>query len=1130
MYKTLFIRHYIYAVSLLLPILIMSSTVAFSQKIYHVGPGQVLSKLSQVPWNTLGPGDQVNIHYDPNPYREKFVISTSGEKGNPITVIGINGPKGEKPIIDGEDATTDPSKLCASNIDKYGLIFIAPGTDVNGKCLNGASYAPIPHDIVIDNLEIRNAHPDKKYTAVGQSAVFYDVFSAGIYAERVQDLVIRNCNFNHCAIGLFINSKFLMHALSKNILIEKNIFTQNGVKDDFHDHGLYVEAENVIYQYNFFDKLRDDALGATIKDRSAGNIFRYNWINSSKGHSIQIAEPQGGIGILDLLPSYKETFIYGNVFFSDIEGAVRHIRYGGDQGDYKYYRQGTLYFYNNTFIVERNKTLGPKNQYDISLFFMPDGGEIKGADTVTLKTKIDSRNNIIYIQPTPGSPAGTVPSLLSILSTNLSGEVTMTNNWLSPGIADIYLFNNPNGSKKTNSGRVTHINTIYGNKGKNDPSFTDYSKGDYSLSANSNAINTGIDLPTAATPYPVLEEYIKHMNSRVRNLLGTVDLGAFESTIPNSELNYPGDLTTTYGAADFNPGDPKNPITPIPQESSVTTVATIVGGKIHIIGAGKTIIKSSVAGKEFLLNLTVNKATLTVHPNPAFKQQGAANPSFTLSYTGFVHGENESILKTKPTAITNATTTSVANAQLTTPPVLANPYPIIASGGSATNYNLVYAEGVLLISVGKLIPIILMQPENAMIYGSADFDIGATSSYSGVPLVYNSSDLKVATLINNKVHIVGIGKIKITVSQAGDNFYGPAKDFISNLEITPAVITVTPHAKSKNLNAPNPPLTFSYSGFVFGEDQSVITKPPTFTTTATLSSPAGAYPIIASGAQANNYTFQYLSQKLLVGQVSANTQLITFPASASLTYGAADFTPNATSNTSNPITFKSSNAAVATLLNGKIHIVSAGSTNITASQAGDVSYPAAIDVVQTLTVAKAPLVITADMQTKAEMSPNPVFTLNYAGFVYAEDSKVLNPQPIVTSTATTNSTAGDYPITVSGAGAANYMINYVNGILTITKVADGKRPPITSAEIGNLISPNGDGFNDIWLIKNIEYYPENNLKIFDRHGRVIFEKHGYKNSWDGKLNGKPLIVDAYFYFLDLGEGYGRIKGAITLIL
>jgi hypothetical protein len=150
------------------------------------------------------------------------------------------------------------------------------------------------------------------------------------------------------------------------------------------------------------------------------------------------------------------------------------------------------------------------------------------------------------------------------------------------------------------------------------------------------------------------------------------------------------------------------------------------------------------------------------------------------------------------------------------------------------------------------------------------------------------------------------------------------------------------------------------------------------------------------------------------------------------TYGDADFNGGAFSaNTTQPIIYTSSNPAVATIVSNNIHIVGVGVSTITASQATDGFYPA-VSASQTLTVNKANLTIKADDKTKPQGDPNPILTVTYIGFVNGETSSVLTTPVAISTTATTASPPGSYPITVSGATATNYNISLVNGTLTVT--------------------------------------------------------------------------------------------------
>ena len=78
----------------------------------------------------------------------------------------------------------------------------------------------------------------------------------------------------------------------------------------------------------------------------------------------------------------------------------------------------------------------------------------------------------------------------------------------------------------------------------------------------------------------------------------------------------------------------------------------------------------------------------------------------------------------------------------------------------------------------------------------------------------------------------------------------------------------------------------------------------------------------------------------------------------------------------------------------------------------------------------------------------------------------------------------------------------------------------------NVITPNGDGYNDEFIILNAEYYPENNLKIFNRWGRLVFERKGYINSW----RGEEVSNGVYYYsFRSNNENNKKITGWVQVM-
>jgi len=86
----------------------------------------------------------------------------------------------------------------------------------------------------------------------------------------------------------------------------------------------------------------------------------------------------------------------------------------------------------------------------------------------------------------------------------------------------------------------------------------------------------------------------------------------------------------------------------------------------------------------------------------------------------------------------------------------------------------------------------------------------------------------------------------------------------------------------------------------------------------------------------------------------------------------------------------------------------------------------------TASISPDALTITADDASRVTGQPNPPFTLSYSGFVAGQTTSSLTTLPTVWTTASTNSPAGTYPISVSGAADPNYVFTYVPAVLTVT--------------------------------------------------------------------------------------------------
>jgi gliding motility-associated-like protein len=77
--------------------------------------------------------------------------------------------------------------------------------------------------------------------------------------------------------------------------------------------------------------------------------------------------------------------------------------------------------------------------------------------------------------------------------------------------------------------------------------------------------------------------------------------------------------------------------------------------------------------------------------------------------------------------------------------------------------------------------------------------------------------------------------------------------------------------------------------------------------------------------------------------------------------------------------------------------------------------------------------------------------------------------------------------------------------------------------IPNIITPNGDGKNDIFKIEKLEHYPKSSLKIYNRWGKKVYESDDYKNDWDGE----GFADGVYFFILIVNDADISTSGEMT---
>ncbi len=397
---------------------------------YHVGPNERYATIGAVPWYRLAPGDTVFIHYRPAPYYEKFLISTRGAPEKWIRVVGVPGPAGELPVISGNNATTStnmhyrwPAASGNSAIQNLGVVQIAAGAGEN---------VPLPGYVEIANLRIQDGFSTNQFTAEDGSRATFHPFAACIYARSVQHLVVRNNVLTGCGQGFYNwtgSGSAWWDGLQVDTVIRGNYFYENGAPGSYLEHQSYTESSGVIYEYNRFGRMRGGARGSQLKDRSAGTIIRYNFIEESpSGWMMDLVEPENSSDALGSIPALNQTFVYGNVLISAgaTTNAPNMVHWNEDhqRGVGRAVQPaGRLFFYHNTVLV-----LADSSTFrEFHIFNTTWGGY--DCPVTPAQGVIDIRNNIFASMPRTAGARAPALKFVYCRHTNLAFGA----NWVSPG-------------------------------------------------------------------------------------------------------------------------------------------------------------------------------------------------------------------------------------------------------------------------------------------------------------------------------------------------------------------------------------------------------------------------------------------------------------------------------------------------------------------------------------------------------------------------------------------------------------------------------------------------------------------------------------------------------------------------
>ncbi|MBB6610168.1 T9SS type A sorting domain-containing protein [Pontibacter sp. Tf4] len=433
-------------------------------------------------------------------------------------------------------------------------------------------------------------------------------------------------------------------------------------------------------------------------------------------------------------------------------------------------------------------------------------------------------------------------------------------------------------------------------------------------------------------------------------------------------------------------------------------------------GTGKTVTADvAISNGNYSLSSTTasTKAAITAKPitgsfvAASRLYDGTVNASASnLSLVGVITGDDVQLTGGAATFankhVGNGKTVSLAGASLT--------------GDDKDNYSLTTIATASANITPK--PASVTSDANTKVYGASDPTL--TGSMSG----FIAGDGITAAFSRSSGETVGNYSITATLSPeaALSNYsisYTPA-----NFEITKAQLTVTADNKSRVYGDPNPQLTISYSGFVRSESESVLTHKPEISTSATITSNVGNYPITVSGGEATNYSFVYEAGVLIINKAD----IAVTASDKSRIYGDENpaFTGNITGiKNEDNITANYSSVAVASSPVGTYAIV----PSLSGGALSNYNTPAITN--GKLTINKANLTVKADDATKVYGDANPTFSGELTGI---KNNDAITASYTTTAGLTTG--VGNHTITagVSATQAIlnNYNLTATDGVLTIT--------------------------------------------------------------------------------------------------
>ncbi len=500
-------------------------------------------------------------------------------------------------------------------------------------------------------------------------------------------------------------------------------------------------------------------------------------------------------------------------------------------------------------------------------------------------------------------------------------------------------------------------------------------------------------------------------------------------------------LSRAFGSANFSLVPPTTTSDgEITYTSSNTAVATIAGSTVTIVGAGTTTISANQSSTSRYSSGTIT-TTLTVN--------SIASVLTNFSVASKLFGDASFALVPPSSTGNGDFTYTSSNAAVAT--IAGNVVTIVGGGSStitavqASTTNYTSASITALFQVTSSTTVLTNFSAVSKTFGNAPFALVPPTSNRDGAFTYTSSDIKVATIAENMVTIVGAGTSTITAVQTSNANYSAATT-TATLTVNKGTPVITFTMPTKEMGKPNFTIAdiSSNSNGAFTYTSSNATIATIVKDVVTIKG-IGTSTITATQAMTANFVAGTATASFVVSLVSPT--IINFNIPATKTVGDATFKITAPkSNSTGAFTFTSSNTAVATILKGVVTIVGAGTTTISAAQPSTKSYGPGT-VISTLTVNKRTAVLSRFSITKK--------ILGTAPFAIAPPTTNSNGLFTYTSSNPSVATIVGNMVTIVGIGSSTITAsqeattNFTSGTISTTLIASLPIPEVGALEITN---------------------------------------------------------------------------------